>query len=407
MKGKILIIDDEPEILDILETTLTTEGFQVRKASGGREALALCRSESFDLAITDIRMPEMDGFEVIKHVKALVRDIEIIVLTGFASIDNAIEALHAHGAFDFLRKPLEDMDMFFHTIHQALETRRLRVQNRALLEKLTEHRDHLEDMVARRTADLQQEINERKRLEAQLVQSQKMEAVGQLAGGIAHDFNTLLGIILGYGDMMRDNLVDESVLRENLEEIIKAGQRAKILVRQLLDFARPNPGDRRPIQLAPLVEDTLRLLRASLRSTIIIRQHIETASRLVPANSSQIEQVIMNLGMNAGDAIGEQGGAIDISLTDVEIDEDLAGTQAVQPGPYVQLCISDTGCGMRPDTLDHIFEPFFTTKEVGKGSGLGLAVVHGIVTSHEGFITVESTPGKGTRFHVYLPTTDE
>ncbi len=245
-----------------------------------------------------------------------------------------------------------------------------------------------------------------KHLEAQLVQSQKMEAVGQLAGGIAHDFNTLLGIILGYGDMMRDDLVDESVLRENLEEIIKAGQRAKILVRQLLDFARPNLGDRHPVRLAPLVEDTFRLLRASLRSTIFIRRRSESASRLVPANSSQIEQVIMNLGMNAGDAIGEQGGEIDISLTDVEINEDWADTQAVQPGPYVQLCISDTGGGMRPDTLDHIFEPFFTTKEVGKGSGLGLAVVHGIVTSHEGFITVESTPGKGTMFHVYLPAID-
>jgi signal transduction histidine kinase len=155
------------------------------------------------------------------------------------------------------------------------------------------------------------------------------------------------------------------------------------------------------------VEDAARLLRSSLPTTIIIQQHIETESPMVRANSTQIAQTIMNLGMNAGDAIGEQGGIITISLAKVEVDEGVVQLQAVKPGAYVRLHINDTGCGMNPETLEHIFEPFFTTKKVGEGSGLGLSVAHGIVKSHGGFITVESEPGKGSTFQVYLPTIDD
>ena len=250
------------------------------------------------------------------------------------------------------------------------------------------------------------DITRLKQLEAQLFQSQKMEAIGQLAGGIAHDFNTLLGIILGHGDMMRDDIPEESSIRDNLEGIINAGNRAKALVRQLLDFARPSTRDRHPIRLASLMEDAVRLLRSSLPTTITIQQRIETGSSMIRANSTQIVQAIMNLGMNAGDAIGEQGGELDITLADIDVNREFASFQAVSPGTYVRLSVNDTGCGMSPETLKHIFEPFFTTKEVGKGSGLGLSVVHGIVKSHEGFITVESEPGKGSSFQVYLPTID-
>jgi len=270
-------------------------------------------------------------------------------------------------------------------------------------EELTTYRHHLEELVAQRTADLQQEIDERKRLAAQLVQSQKMEAVGQLAGGIAHDFNTLLGIILGHGEIMRDDISEGSLLRDNLEEIIEAGYRAKTLVRQLLDFARPSEKDRHPIRLASIVEESSRLLRSLLSATITIRQHIEAASSVVLANATQIVQVIMNIGMNAGDAIGEQGGEIEIVLENVDVNAELADLQRVGQGVYIRLRISDTGCGMSHNVLEHLFEPFFTTKEVGKGSGLGLSIVHGIVNSHGGFITVESEPGKGSSFQVYLP----
>jgi PAS domain S-box-containing protein len=248
------------------------------------------------------------------------------------------------------------------------------------------------------------DITDLKQLEAQLFQSQKMEAIGQLAGGIAHDFNSLLGIILGYGDMMRDDIPEDSLIRNNLEGIINAGDRAKALVKQLLDFAGPSEADRPPIRLVPLVEDSLRLLRSSLPTTITIRQQIEAISSTVLANSTQIAQVIMNLGMNAGDAIGEREGEIEMTLKEIGVDGELASFQAVSPGTYVRLSVNDTGCGMSPETLKHIFEPFFTTKEVGKGSGLGLSVVHGIVKSHGGFITVESELGKGSSFQVYFPS---
>ncbi len=250
------------------------------------------------------------------------------------------------------------------------------------------------------------DLTERKHLEEQLLQSQKMEAVGQLAGGIAHDFNTLLGIILGHGEIMRDDISEGSLLRDNLEEIIGAGYRAKTLVKQLLDFARPSEKDRCPIRLASVVEESFRLLRSSLSTTITIRQHIEAESSFVLANSTQIAQIIMNLGMNSGDALGEQRGEIEIALENVDVNAELADLQGVRQGTYIRLSISDTGCGMSHDVLEHIFEPFFTTKEVGKGSGLGLSIIHGIVKSHGGFIIVESEPGKGSVFQVYLPIID-
>jgi len=251
------------------------------------------------------------------------------------------------------------------------------------------------------------DITQLKQLEEQLLQSQKMKAIGLLAGGIAHDFSTLLGIILGYGDMMRDDVPEGCLLRDNIEEIIKAGYRAKALVKQILDFARPSRKTRRPIRLDSIVEDSLQLLRSSLSTTITIRQHIEAKSNAVLVDPTQIAQVIMNLGMNAGDAMGEQAGEIEITLIEAEVDTELAELQAVSPGSYVKLSVSDTGCGMSPKILERIFEPFFTTKDVGKGSGLGLSVVHGIVKSHGGFITVESKPGKGSKFQVYLPIIED
>ncbi|MCP4400353.1 MAG: PAS domain S-box protein [bacterium] len=271
-------------------------------------------------------------------------------------------------------------------------------------EELNTYKNHLEELVEERTAELQQEIAERKRLESQLVQSQKIDAIGQLAGGLAHDLNSLLGIILGHGDLMRDDLPENDFLRDSLEEIIEAGYRAKTLVRQLLDFARPSKNNRHQIQLAPIVDDVSRLLCSSLPKTISIRQRIEAGSSVVLANSTQIAQVIMNLGMNAGHAIGEREGKIEIALENVDIDAALADLKGGRQGRYIRLSISDTGGGMSHDVQEHMFEPFFTTKGVDKGSGLGLSIVHGIVKSHGGFVTAASEPGIGSTFQVYLPT---
>lgn len=223
----------------------------------------------------------------------------------------------------------------------------------------------------------------RQRLEGQLVQSQKMGAIGQLAGRIAHDFNTLLGIILGYGEMLCDDLLEGALWRENLEEMITAAGREKALVRQLLDFASPNKHNRHPLRLADVVADALRLLRLSLPKTVAIRERIEATSTLVLANATQMIQVIMNLGINASDAISGRTGKIEIALTDVIVRSELASLHAVSPGRYVCLQVYDNGCGMSADIASHIFEPFFTTKAVDQGSGLGLSVVHGIVTSND------------------------
>lgn len=247
------------------------------------------------------------------------------------------------------------------------------------------------------------DISELKRMQVNLIQAQKMEGIGLLAGGVAHDLNTHLGTILGYGDMMRDNIPEGTRARDYLEKLIMAGKRSKELLRQLLDFAQPSEGGRKPERLAPIVEKAYRLLCASLPKTITIRLNINADSGIVLANSSQLQQVITNIGMNAGNAIGEKEGTLEVSLAESEMDADLASLHEVKEELYLRISIRDTGCGMKPKVLNSIFEPFFTTKDVGKGSGLGLAVTHGIINSHGGFITVDSESGKGSLFQIYLP----
>lgn len=230
-----------------------------------------------------------------------------------------------------------------------------------------------------------------------------MDAMGQLAGGIAHDFNSLLGVILGFGDMMRDHIPADDSLRDNLEEIMIAGSRAKELVRELMDFSRPDGNNRIPLQLDRTVKESIHMLRAALPASITIHTDIRSGEEHVLANASQIGQLLMNLGINAGDAIGSRTGRIDIELDSMEVETKMAVQHEVAEGPYLRLTVRDSGCGMNRETMARIFEPFFTTKAIGKGTGLGLAVVHGIVHRHHGFVDVKSRPGEGSRFHIYLP----
>jgi len=247
------------------------------------------------------------------------------------------------------------------------------------------------------------DISASKLLEEQVRQAQKMEVVGQLAGGVAHDFNTLLGVILGYGEMLRDDLPEGDVRRSNIESIINAGGRAKALVRQLMDFSRLGTTRQEPMRLESLLSSTVKLLRPSLPDGIKVDLDVNVKSSQVRCNATQIGQVIMNLCMNSADAMADGGGELRIALKETEVDASMALVNMVQPGSYLQLTVADDGCGMDPATIQHLFEPFFTTKDVGRGTGLGLAVVHGIVKSHGGFVTVESEPEKGSRFHVFLP----
>ena len=245
-------------------------------------------------------------------------------------------------------------------------------------------------------------------LQAQLLQAQKLEAIGTLAGGVAHDFNNILAAIMGYAELVTDDVPNDSLARSNVEGILTASRRARGLVQQLLTFSRPRQEDRRPIHLHEVIEEALVLLRATLPKNVMTRFVLRTSADMIVADATQIEQVLMNLCVNAAYVLEEHGGRIDITLN--RIDERNAaelGCQGLSARPYCVLTVSDNGSGMTPEVLEHIFEPFFTTKPVGQGTGMGLAIVHGIVSSYEGAITVESHPGKGTTFRIYFPAFNE
>ena len=249
------------------------------------------------------------------------------------------------------------------------------------------------------------DITEQKNLEQQLRQTQKMSAIGTLAGGIAHDFNNLLSPILGYSDMLINELSDHSRHVDYMSKILQAGNRAKDLVKQILTFSRKSEQEHVPLHIQSIAKEAIKLLRSSIPTTIDIKQNLDPKCPAIMADPTQIHQVIMNLCTNAYHAMRQTGGTLAISLTKVEIlPGDIPAKVALDPGIYVRLEVSDTGHGMSIATKEHIFEPYFTTKEVGAGTGLGLAVVHGIVSSCGGTVTVYSEPEHGSTFHVYFPT---
>lgn len=251
--------------------------------------------------------------------------------------------------------------------------------------------------------DQKRSEEEKERLQQQLYQSQKMEAVGRLAGGVAHDFNNLLGIILGYGEMILSRLHPMDPLWESAKEIVDAGKRATTLTRQLLAFSRKQSLQPVIIDLNSIIRDLDKMLRRLIGEDIELELVLSDDLKPVLVDPGQMEQVIMNLSINARDAMPE-GGKLIIKTENVELDQPGARRHSLMmPGPYVLLSITDTGCGMDEDVLAQIFEPFFTTKEKGKGTGLGLSTVYGIIKQSGGEICVDSTPGKGTSFYIYLP----
>ncbi len=255
------------------------------------------------------------------------------------------------------------------------------------------------------------DITERKRaeearvkLESQLRQAKKMEAIGTLAGGIAHDFNNILSSIIGFTELCLDDAPKGSLLRDNLNEIFTGGKRAKELVKQILTFARQADDQASPIQVGAIAKETIKFLRSSIPRTIQIVADIQSDA-LIMGNATQVQQVIMNLFANAADAM-EEGGVLKVSLNDVVFSDILQlPAQDMHLGRYLKLVVQDSGAGIPPNVLPSIFDPYFTTKAVGKGTGMGLAVVHGIVESYGGRIVVESAPGMGTTFTLFLPAT--
>ncbi len=248
------------------------------------------------------------------------------------------------------------------------------------------------------------DITELKKLETELRQSHKMEAIGTLAGGIAHDFNNILSAVIGYTEMaLDDHLPPESKARDNLENVLKAGSRARELVKQILAFSRQTQYEKQPIALTPVIKECLKLLQASLPANIEIRNTFAAKDLRITGDPTHIHQVMMNLCTNAAYAMRNSGGILAVHLETVEIGPEQAEASQIKPGPYIELTVSDNGPGMPQSVLTQVFDPFFTTKPKEEGTGLGLSVVHGIVTDHQGMIDVDSRPGRGTTFHVYLP----
>ena len=248
------------------------------------------------------------------------------------------------------------------------------------------------------------DVTERMRLEKQMAQAQKMEAIGTLAGGIAHDFNNILSAIVGYTDLASFEVPPDGSVGRYLGEVLIACERARTLVEQILTFSRKADRAKILLDIRPIIQESLKLLRATLPSTIEIQTRIQPSTCTVCADPVQLHQVVLNICTNAAHAMRDSGGLLDISLKQLEFDETTAGQcQNLAPGEYYLMTISDTGPGMEQEVLSRIFEPFFTTKEPGEGTGLGLSVTHGIIKEHGGVIGAYSEPGRGTTFNIYLP----
>jgi len=375
------------------------------------------------LDITDRKLAEMnyqtlfnemfDGFAL--H-EIIVDDIGVPVNYRFLAVNPAFERITG----------LKAADIIGHTVFDIIPDTEMRWIETYGKVALTGDPVHLEDysttlqkhfeVTAYRPAPGQFacviiDVTEKKKaaeekqiLQVQLQQAQKMEAIGTLAGGIAHDFNNILGAILGYAEMVQEDSPAGSRSRGDIDQVVKASHRAKELVKQILNFSRQAATEQIPLHPALIIKEVVKMLRSSLPSTIDLQQDVDSDVGLILADPTQIHQVLVNLCTNAFHAMEETGGILTISLKKTTlIKEDITSESQVQPGDFVQLSISDTGSGIAPEIQQKMFDPFFTTKEVGKGTGMGLAIIHGIAKSYKGFVNYNSKPGEGTVFHVYLP----
>jgi len=377
----ILIVDDDLAMARSVQSVLTTQGYRVQTVHNALTALESIQAGKFDLVLLDVMMPKMTGFQVLDALDRVSLDTYFIIMTGDTTMESAVEAIR-RGASDYLKKPFEPNELL------------IRVENIFKQKQLKAEHHRIE--------------GQKKQLEMELYQSQKMEAIGTLAGGIAHDFNNILSIILGNSELALDSLDDHSPIRQNLEQIFEAGSRAKEITYQLLSFCRKGDSKRLPINLNSIVEKSLKLMRASLPSNIEIHHDLQDEVHTVLGDATQIHQILINLCTNASHAMEGECGRIDVRLESVCIPSSRPTQYSgLAPGTYIKLVVSDTGHGIDPQIMDQIFDPYFTTKDVGKGTGMGLSLVQGIVKNHGGEITVESELGQFTRVTIMLPIIDE
>ncbi|MBU1195995.1 MAG: response regulator [Proteobacteria bacterium] len=296
------------------------------------------------------------------------------------------------------------LENFMHMLAIIFEEKVQRELNRTILE-------NLEKKVYERTMELEAEIAERKlaeehrkKLEDQLRQSQKMEAIGTLSGGIAHDFNNILGIIIGNTELAMEDTEEWNQIWSNLEEIKKASLRASDIVKQLLNFTRKTEQSKVHVDVQPIIKDAIKFLRSSIPATIDIQFNLPVLKNTILADPTQIYQILINLCTNAAHAMEKSGGILKIDLSEITVgNEATTQFQKTDAGTCIQLTVSDTGHGIDPDIRTRIFDPYFTTKEIGKGTGMGLSVVLGIVKNHNGTVSVDSKPGQGSVFKIVFP----
>ena len=505
--SNILIVDDQPLSIKLMEALLRQKGFVTNSANSGSEALEYLQENTPDLVMLDVMMPGMSGFEVSEIMRSQPKtaDIPIIFVTARDDADTISKCFGA-GGNDYAAKPLRIYELLARvklaltsSLHKkrAIASEEALEENKAFLKKIIDENpaqifvineegkfllanekfadlinisteavigktveelkeegvvlNHLRNIIKDTDTVLKQAkskhsfemsyltqdgkerwllctrlpfifhheecvlgINleftnmkntelEKKKLEDQLAQSQKMEVIGTLAGGIAHDFNNMLAVILGYSDLAKNTLPSEAKQINHLNEVIKAGNRAKDLVKQILNFSRQTEVQHVDISLTVIVKEVVKMVKSTLPSNIQCAMNVDQESGFVRGDQTQMHQVLMNLCVNANQAMPD-GGVLSANLLNHKDNAPCPYCQANLPGQYVQLSIGDTGLGMPESVINRIFEPYFTTKEVGKGTGMGLAVVHGIINQHNGHICVKSEEGKGTTFNVLLPS---
>ncbi len=387
---RVLVVDDVLKNIQVIGTMLREQGYMVSIAQSGEEALNLCEKEPPDLILLDIMMPGMDGFEVCRKLKAeeATANIPVIFLTGLTGMENKIHGFNI-GVVDYVTKPVEAKELL------ARINTHLTVSS--LQRELAESNELLEEKVELRTQELA-------KMDEALRHAQKMEAIGTLAGGIAHDFNNVLNVILGYSELLEHDLPEGSNKKNFAEAIRSAALRAADLIRQILTFSKQQEHEHLPTKLHHTLKEVIKFLKGSLPATIELSPNINAKCPYVLADPTQIHQVTMNLCANAYHAMREMGGTLEIILDQIVLDAEKAQWHPdLSEGQYVRLIIKDSGHGMDKATMQRIFEPYYTTKPIDEGTGLGLATVHGIITSHKGSIEVESEVGKGSTFTVYLP----
>ncbi|MEZ5064174.1 MAG: response regulator [bacterium] len=374
--ARVVIADDDPIMQAVCGAVLEELGCEVRLARDGIEAETLGCADDLDMVLLDLEMPERSGLEVLQTIRSSDhgRYIPVVVITGSdaeADISRAFEL----GATDFVTKPFQP----------AILRNRLRFILKAY--RAQEERRHLED---------------------HLRQTQKMEALGTLAGGVAHDFNNVLAAILGSAELAAEQVDPESRVYKSIDRILRAGNRARELVRQILAFARKDQAEFRAVDVSEIVHEAIDLVRAAVSGKTQLVFDPVCEPLVVRGDPTQLSQVLVNLCTNASHALAEDGGEIRLSVQGIDLDLPIPnGPKGLGPGRYAVVTVQDDGCGMPPEVRARIFEPFFTTKEVGRGTGMGLSVVYGIIADHGGAIIVDSEVNVGTTFRVFLPLTDQ